>query len=180
MMRFILKCAFWLGLVAFLLPFGTGRGESDVQMSWLGAIVGIQEAVQDLSGFCERAPTACDTGREAAVFAGERIGDGLAIAYAFIDDRRDAGAASEEASKTALVEEATPAGPMLAGTVSAARGEPSTDPVTTGTLSSPPVAPGVPLPRAYLAPKRSAGVETGTAGRVDAAARVIPTPAPRG
>ena len=156
-MRFILKCAFWLGLLAFFLPFGSERETSGTEISWLGAVAGVQEAVQDLSGFCDRAPRACQTGREAAVFAGERIGDGLAIAYGFIDDRR----APADGSPATDIASAIAAG-----------GELSTDPVTTGTLSA---ASDPPLPRAYIAPRRAASEASSLASAV----AVVPTPAPR-
>lgn len=159
-MRFILKCAFWLGLVAFLLPFGGHRSETTTQISWLGAFAGAQEALQDLGGFCERAPRACETGREIALFASERIADGVAIAYDFVDTRR-----------------APPATDVAETTVRRASGEEvSPDPVTTGG-----VLPGTesvpPLPRAYTAPHR--GVSAVERGPAASAPTAVPTPKPR-
>ncbi|WP_182085581.1 DUF5330 domain-containing protein [Aureimonas sp. ME7] len=81
-MRFLLKLAFLIGLALFFLApkheDGTGT-PSDLNAASL--IFGVQQAVADLGGFCERAPLACESGRNAAVFAGERIAEGMAFVY---------------------------------------------------------------------------------------------------
>lgn len=153
MMRFILKCAFWLGLVAFLLPFGEHRGETASEISWLGAFAGAQEALDDLGGFCDRAPRACETGREIALFASERVADGIAIAYGFIEDSR--GAATDVAANPAR----SPSGESV-----------SPDPLVTGGVGSGGTS-APPLPRAYVAPKRLPPAH--------ALPTAIPTPTPR-
>lgn len=157
-MRFILKCAFWLGLVAFLLPFGQHSGETETEISWLGAFAGAEEALQDLGGFCDRAPRACDTGREIALFASERVAGGIAIAYDFFDTRR-------------------PDATDVAETTSARKpgGEASSDPLMTGGVSS--SEPAASLPRAYMAPKRAAPAAVQPSTQPVPAA--VPTPAPR-
>lgn len=157
-MRFILKCAFWLGLVAFLLPFGEHKGETTAEISWLGAFAGVQEAIEDLGGFCDRAPRACDTGREVALFAGERIADGVAIAYDFVDTRR---AAATDVDAAPLPHKTGP--------------DASPDPLMTGGVSAHEGAPV--LPRAYIAPKRGAAAVEAEPARSAPAA--VPTPAPR-
>lgn len=159
-MRFILKCAFWLGLVAFLLPFGEHRGETSAEMSWLGAFAGAQEAIEDLGGFCERAPRACATGREAAVFASERIADGVAIAYDFVDSSR--------ARATDPANEARPDG---------TRPDTGPDPLMTGGVAADGSA--AHLPRAYIAPKRAAPTVAAEPARANADPTAVPTPAPR-
>ncbi|WP_156419389.1 DUF5330 domain-containing protein [Aureimonas sp. AU12] len=63
---------------------------SGPQLSPIVLFYGAQQAVQDLSGFCDRAPAACATGRDAIRFAGERIGDGLALAYSLANERLNA------------------------------------------------------------------------------------------
>ncbi|GGD12281.1 DUF5330 domain-containing protein [Aureimonas glaciei] len=172
-MRFILKAAFWLGLIAFFMPFGGTPKETSAHLSVVGAFVGAQEAIADLSGFCTRAPQACDTGREFAVFAGERIGDGVAMAYSLVQDRvapasPPPAAAPAPATATAIAALPTPTDPVMTGAVDAA----------------PPVLRG---PAAYRPPQRA--VETASAVPADPAplpvatahrpALAVPTPAPR-
>ena len=162
-MRFLLKMTFLLGLIAFFIPLGDRPKEASISM--VGAFIGAQQAIADLTGFCDRAPQACDTGKELAVFAGERISDGVAMAYSLVQDK------IETPDSVIAV-----AGP--------------TDPVTTGAVA-PGALPEAKGPLPYLAPKRTAPVETvasAEAAAVDevpapVAARprtlAIPTPAPR-
>ena len=168
-MRFILKAAFFLGLIAFFIPFGDKPKEANISV--MGAFIGAQQAIADLTGFCTRAPQACDTGRELAVFAGERITDGAAFAYGLVQDKI-------EARSTAVA------------------AVPPTDPVNTGAvqpgaLEAMPgeAEPKGPLP--YMPPKRLAGEEpvAQIPAKTEAAPAVakprhtgipaIPTPAPR-
>lgn len=95
MIRFVLKSAFFLGVVAMLLP-GDGQGDETRQsrIDVFSTFAGAQAAIADLSNFCDRAPTACDAGGDLARFAGERIGDGIALAYNFVETERDGRPAS--------------------------------------------------------------------------------------
>ncbi|MBB4004186.1 DUF5330 domain-containing protein [Aurantimonas endophytica] len=88
MIRFILKAGFFLGLVALLLPKtddGTTAADTAPQFDVFTAMMGAQAAIADLAGFCDRAPAACSAGGAIAQFAGERIGDGIALAYSFVE-----------------------------------------------------------------------------------------------
>lgn len=157
-MRFILKSAFWLGLVAFLLP-GSGNGETEdaaVEISWFTALVGAEQALEDVTGFCGRAPAACDAGREILAFAGERIGDGVVLAYRLVDGRL-----GEEAD--ALTD------PILTGAVDEVA-------VVDPAGKSAPVSPAVPAISA------DAGTEAAEAEAAPAPAPFrapVPMPAPR-
>lgn len=162
-MRFILKSAFWLGLIAFLIPLGGEPKETSANLTLFGAIAGAQQAVADMTGFCERAPQACETGREFAVFAGERIGDGIAMAYGLVEGRIEERKA-EPAPSVAALPAAAP-----------------TDPVTTGAV--------LPGPAPYVPPKRTIAVvhSAPTPAPAQPAATpfapralAIPRPAPRG
>ncbi|WP_206454849.1 DUF5330 domain-containing protein [Aurantimonas marina] len=95
MIRFVLKSAFFLGIVAMLLP-GDGQVEEtrESQIDIFSTFAGAQAAIADLSNFCDRAPAACDAGGDLARFAGERIGDGIALAYNFIETEQDGSPAS--------------------------------------------------------------------------------------
>ncbi|MCQ8781063.1 DUF5330 domain-containing protein [Mangrovibrevibacter kandeliae] len=164
-MRFILKSAFWLGLIAFMLP-GTGS-DGKSTMSFATALVGAEEALQDLGGFCDRSPQACTAGREFAGFAGERIGDGLAIAYQVVGDRMATpGAAPVDLMATGAVQ------PVI---------DVATDPSASVAAMS--AAPARALPRAYTPPQPDATLVADRPSMrlpVEASSRVpVPTPAPR-
>ncbi len=93
MIRFVLKSAFFLGLVALVVPSLTGRSngsaESAAGIDVFSTFQGAQAALSDLSGFCDRAPNACAAGGNLARFAAERVGDGIQIAYGFLDSSVD-------------------------------------------------------------------------------------------
>lgn len=130
-MRFILKSAFWLGLVAFLLPSHQGdTAAGGTSVSMVGALVGAQQAIADLTGFCDRAPQACDSGKQLATFAGERIGDGIALAYQLVQDRM---ATPSAAPGAPVVAEAAGATAPKPATLMATKERP-TDPIVTGTV----------------------------------------------
>lgn len=165
-MRFILKSAFWLGLIAFLIPFGGEPKETSANITTIGLFLGAQQAIADVTGFCDRAPLACDTGRELAVFAGERIGDGIAMAYALVEGRLDE--ESPEGRDVALSGQ-LPAAPN--GSMSHA-----TDPLATGTLGG--EADAAPLgPSAYTPPLRLAAMPDKALSAQPAAAAAPLSPA---
>ncbi|MCB8838858.1 DUF5330 domain-containing protein [Aurantimonas sp. VKM B-3413] len=86
MIRFFVKSAFFLGLAAMVLPSHSGGdGNADGGLDVFGTLAGAQAAISDLSGFCERAPAACNAGGSLMRFAGERVGDGLSLAYSMVD-----------------------------------------------------------------------------------------------
>ncbi len=93
MIRFVLKSAFFLGLVALVAPSLTGRSsegdEPSAGIDVFSTLAGAQAAISDLSGFCERVPDACATGGDLARFAAERVGDGLQVVTGFIDSSSD-------------------------------------------------------------------------------------------
>ncbi|SJZ65802.1 DUF5330 domain-containing protein [Consotaella salsifontis] len=86
-MRFIIKTAFLLGLVAFFMSPRQGEGpDAASSFNLYQGLQGLQQAVADLSGFCERAPDACAMGQSVAIFAGDRISDGARLAYRMMRD----------------------------------------------------------------------------------------------
>ena len=60
-MFFLLRMAFWLGLVLLLLPISTSEDGSRQIGAWQ-ALSAAQSALSDLSGFCDRQPQACAVG----------------------------------------------------------------------------------------------------------------------
>lgn len=86
-MRFLLRMAFWLGVVLVLLPSAgtqpTPRGEVGPAETLSAA----RAAVDDLRSFCERQPDACSVGSQAAAMIGHRVQAGAKMLYEFLNDR---------------------------------------------------------------------------------------------
>ncbi len=67
---FLLRTAFWLSLVIFLLPADSESGDEAPRVTAFQAISAAQTAFSDLSQFCTRNPDVCVTGSAAfGVFA---------------------------------------------------------------------------------------------------------------
>ena len=64
-MFFLLRMAFWLGVVCLLLP-GGGAKSPDAKIDATQAITVASAAVSDARGFCERQPDACVAGGKVA------------------------------------------------------------------------------------------------------------------
>jgi hypothetical protein len=89
-MRFLLRIAFWLGLVLVLLPRDkTPESEKVPQIGAAEAVSAASAAVSDMSQFCKRQPTACEVGGQAATFIGQRAQDGARKLYQIINDKKD-------------------------------------------------------------------------------------------
>ncbi|NDW04392.1 DUF5330 domain-containing protein [Jiella pacifica] len=110
MIRFVIKVGFFLGLIALVVP-GEDKGGAGPEINSFALLYGAQAAVSDLSNFCDRAPSACAAGGDVARFAGERVAEGLAIAYGFVgsavSERRGTSTAGD-AVRTAETVEARP------------------------------------------------------------------------
>ena len=88
-MRFLLRMAFWLGLVLVLLPRDKTPGtEKTPQIDATQAVTAATAAVSDMSQFCTRQPAACEVGGKAATMIGERAQDGARKLYQIITDKR--------------------------------------------------------------------------------------------
>jgi hypothetical protein len=84
-MFFLLRMAFWLGLVVMLLPSGSGgRSASPHEIGAADAISAASAAVHDLRGFCAREPNACTVGSELATNMGYRARAGARMLYDFL------------------------------------------------------------------------------------------------
>ena len=64
-MFFLLRLAFWLGLVLLLLPLGL-QGKDGREVSVFDAFGLVQTVISDARGFCDRQPQACVVGGEMA------------------------------------------------------------------------------------------------------------------
>jgi hypothetical protein len=90
-MFFLLRMAFWLGLVLVLLPRDkTPESEKLPQVGASEAVSAATAAVSDMSQFCKRQPAACEVGGQAATVLGQRAQDGARKLYRIITDKRAA------------------------------------------------------------------------------------------
>jgi len=88
-MFFLLRMAFWLGLVLVLLPREkTPESDKLPQVGASEAVSAATAAVSDMSQFCKRQPAACEVGGQAATVIGQRAQDGARKLYKIITDKR--------------------------------------------------------------------------------------------
>jgi len=82
-MFFLLRLAFWLGLVLLLLPSGGGDRSTTANnnVSASQAISAASATVGDLRGFCSRQPDACNVGSQVATTLGYRAQAGAKMLY---------------------------------------------------------------------------------------------------
>jgi hypothetical protein len=89
-MFFLLRMAFWLGLVLVLLPREkTPESDKLPQLGASEAVSAATAAVSDMSQFCKRQPAACDVGGQAATVIGQRAQEGARKLYHIITDKSD-------------------------------------------------------------------------------------------
>jgi uncharacterized protein DUF5330 len=87
-MFFLLRMAFWLGLVLVLLPREkTHEADKLPQINAQEAVQAATAAVSDMSQFCKRQPQACDIGGQAATVISHRAADGARKVYQIITDK---------------------------------------------------------------------------------------------
>jgi hypothetical protein len=88
-MFFLLRLAFWLGLVLVLLPREkTPESEKLPQIGASEAVSAATAAVSDMGQFCKRQPAACEVGGQAATVIGQRAQDGARKLYKIITDKK--------------------------------------------------------------------------------------------
>ena len=84
-MFFLLRMAFWLGLVLVLLPREkTPESDKLPQVGASEAVSAATAAVSDMSQFCKRQPAACEVGGQAATVIGQRAQEGARKLYRII------------------------------------------------------------------------------------------------
>jgi Family of unknown function (DUF5330) len=88
-MFFLLRMAFWVGLVLVLLPREkTPESDKVPQIGAAEAVQAATAAVQDMTQFCKRQPAACEVGGQAATVIGQRAQDGARKIYKIMIDKR--------------------------------------------------------------------------------------------
>jgi hypothetical protein len=140
-MFFLLRMAFWLGVVCVLISVGKSTSP-DAQIDAAQAVTLASAAVSDVRGFCERQPDACETGGKVAVALGHKAEAGARTLYDFISTKLREKATEKTDGKNDKTVPATIAGKgnaAITGSVG-----------TTGTLTPTDLAPAwhapVPLP----------------------------------
>jgi|SRR3569623_300625 len=99
-MFFLLRMAFWLGLVLVLLPRDKApESDKGPQVSASEAVLAATAAVSDMTQFCTRQPTACAVGGQAASVVGERAQAGAKKVYEFITERNEKAEKADSAEK---------------------------------------------------------------------------------
>ncbi|HEX4040617.1 MAG TPA: DUF5330 domain-containing protein [Xanthobacteraceae bacterium] len=95
-MFFLLRMAFWLGLVLILLPTGSSqRAVPGNQVKASEAISAASATVGDLRQFCTRQPDACTVGAHVATELGYKAQAGAKMLYDVLSEAL----ASKEATK---------------------------------------------------------------------------------
>ena len=134
-MFFLLRMAFWLGVVCVLLPGGMKQASPDSQIDATQAMTLAGAAVSDARGFCDRQPDACKVGGKVAVALGHKAEAGARTLYDFVS--------------TKLNEKSAPAPKTVAGKPSDSKVVPVSN-VDHGTLTPTDLGPAwhgrVPLP----------------------------------
>ena len=88
-MFFLLRMAFWLGLVLVLLPREkTPESEKLPQVGTSEAVSAATAAVAEMGQFCKRQPAACEVGGQAATVIGQRAQEGARKLYRIIIDKK--------------------------------------------------------------------------------------------
>ena len=109
-MRFLLRCAFWFGLVLLLLPTGRSSdstGEQAKAVNPLEAASAATATFSDMRQFCTRQPDACAVGAQVAATAGQRAQVGAKMLYEFLSEKlapaeSDSAAAPAKGSRDTL------------------------------------------------------------------------------
>ncbi len=83
-MFFLLRMAFWLGVVCVLLPSGTKSTSPETNIDAKQAVTLASAAVSDVRGFCERQPDACVVGGKVAIALGHKAEAGARTLYEFV------------------------------------------------------------------------------------------------
>jgi len=95
-MSFLIRMAFWFSLVLLVLPLDTGTNGDSV--SPIQAFFAAREAVDDVSGICERKPGVCEVGKAAMQTIGARARETARIAYQMFEENGEPAPADEVSS----------------------------------------------------------------------------------
>jgi hypothetical protein len=89
-MRFLLRIAFWFGLVLLLLPTSRSSDSNNEQAKAVNPLEAASAATatfSDMRQFCARQPEACAVGAQVATAAGQRAQVGAKMLYEFLSEK---------------------------------------------------------------------------------------------
>lgn len=81
-MFFLLRMAFWLGVVCVLLP--SGGSQPGAKIDAAQAVTLASAAMSDARGFCDRQPEACEVGGKVVTALGHKAEAGARTLFNFI------------------------------------------------------------------------------------------------
>jgi hypothetical protein len=84
-MFFLLRMAFWLGVVCVLLPGGSDKASPKIDAA--SAVTAAGAAVSDMRGFCDRQPQACVVGGKVAVALGQKAEAGARTLFEMVSSQ---------------------------------------------------------------------------------------------
>ena len=113
-MRFLVKVAFWLSVVVFLIPTGGNSSRRSDPIGTGEAVSAAYAAMDDLRGFCGRRPEACEiAGRIGATFT-DKAQAGAKMLYEFLREHAGDRGVAVTGSVAAPAASATPTVQSLA------------------------------------------------------------------
>ena len=86
-MWFLLRVAFWLGVVLVVLPSFGAQPLPKSEVGALDTMSAAKVAISDLHQFCERKPDACTIGSQTAVTLGHRAQVGAKMLFEFLNEQ---------------------------------------------------------------------------------------------
>jgi len=116
-MFFLLRVAFWLGVVCVLLP--SGGSQPAAQIDATQAVTLASAAVSDARGFCDRQPEACKVGGKVVAALGHKAEAGARTLFQFITAKLSDQSTSTTGSVPAVT---TARGPRVVPAVTEANG----------------------------------------------------------
>jgi hypothetical protein len=154
LMFFLLRMAFWLGLVLILLPSGSSeRAAPATEINASQAISAASATVGDLRQFCTRQPDACTVGSHVATELGYKAQAGAKMLYDFLTERLASKDGSKELSKDPATPKVTDS--LFSGSVTPA-GKSSADQASQNTLTPADLVPAWRAPTPHKSVKHSA------------------------
>jgi hypothetical protein len=84
---FLIRAAFWLTVVVFLIPADPEAGREAPRVGALEALGAVQATATDLSGFCARNPDVCATGSATFEILSEKVRSGVRLIQNALDAR---------------------------------------------------------------------------------------------
>lgn len=139
-MFFLLRMAFWLGLVLILLPSGSSeRAPPATEVNAAQAISAASATVGDIGQFCTRQPDACTVGSHVATELGYKAQAGAKMIYDFLTEALASKGVTKNAGR-----DTSSGGPKVTGSLTA-----GADNASQNTLTPADLVPAwhAPLPR---------------------------------